>query len=437
MKSVLTILSFLLVMSSEAQQVFRSLDEVQQFAAAHNTEILNAARKTSVVGNELSAARGALLPQINGSAAFQDNLRLSTTLIPAEIFGGPAGTYTEVQFGQKYNYNAFLTGSLDIVNVGSWFRIRSSKIEEQIAQASELQVKQLENEQIAAAYYMTLLSAEACHLAQLSKQSSDSLLQSVTEKRQNGLVDDITLNNLKINNRLLGDNLRNNQTIFNQNLGALKLLMGVSMGDSIVLEEKFSCADDDFSPALSHLAVSPEVSIAKFRMEQAAVSVKSSVATYAPRLSAVGSLGYQQFNQEFEPSFTNPSWKPVQYVGLRLDIPVFSGFARSNAVKNARLNLQTMQSSFAYAESKAIQDDKNLLAEFYANKEKAGNAAEIRDLYLSNYTLAGQRYREGVGNADQYLQAFTDYLSGQSRYMAAVADYYVSKAKIQNRIHSK
>ncbi|NJK95238.1 MAG: TolC family protein [Bacteroidales bacterium] len=148
-------------------------------------------------------------------------------------------------------------------------------------------------------------------------------------------------------------------------------------------------------------------------------------------------MGYQQFNQEFEPSFTNPSWKPVQYVGLRLDIPVFSGFARSNAVKNARLNLHTMQSSFAYVESKAAQDDKNLLAEFYANKEKAGNAAEIRDLYLSNYTLAGQRYREGVSNTDQYLQAFTDYLSGQSRYIAAVADYYVSKAKIQNRIHSK
>ncbi|NJK95237.1 MAG: hypothetical protein HC905_10270 [Bacteroidales bacterium] len=87
-------------------------------------------------------------------------------------------------------------------------------------------------------------------------------------------MDEITLNNLKINNRLLDDNLRNNQTIFNQNLGALKLLMGVSMGDSIVLKEQFSRADDDFSPALSHLTVSPEVSIAQFRMEQAALSVK-------------------------------------------------------------------------------------------------------------------------------------------------------------------
>lgn len=437
MKSFLTILSLLLVMSSEAQQVFRSFDEVQQYAALHNTEILNAARKTLAAGNELNAARGALLPQINGSAAFQDNLRLSTTLIPAEIFGGPAGTYTEVKFGQKYNYNAFLTGSLDIVNVGSWFKIRSSKIEQQIAQASELQVKQLVNEQIAVSYYMVLLSAEACRLAQLSKQTSDSLLQSLTEKRQNGLVDEITLNNLKINNRLLGDNLRNNQTSYHQNLGALKLMIGIPSNDSIVLEEKFSRTADDFSPARSQLAPSPETTIAGFQVEQARLSVKSSFAAYAPRISAVGSLGYQQFNQEFEPSFTNPSWKPVQYVGLRLDIPLFSGFLRSNAVKNARLNLESMQSSYTYAQSKAEQDDKNLITEFYANKEKAQNANEVHDLFASTYELTKQRFREGVSNVDQYLQAFSDYLSGQSRYISALADYYVSKAKIQNRIHSK
>ncbi|HEX3008719.1 MAG TPA: TolC family protein [Bacteroidales bacterium] len=426
-----------LVTSSEAQQVFRSLDEVQQFAALHNAEVLNAARKTTVAGNELTSAKGALLPKINGTASFQDNLKLSTTLIPAEIFGGPAGTYTEVQFGQKYNYNAFLTGTLEIVNLGTWFQIRNKKIEEQLVQASELQVKQLVNEQIAAAYYMTLISAEACRLAFLNKQTSDSLLQSVTDKRLHGLVDEITLNNLKINNRMLGDNLADNKVIYNQNLGNLKILTGISPNDSVVLEERFSFSGDVFSPAINDLVALPELEVAKYQLKQAQVNLKGSRAAFVPTLSATANWGYQQFNQEFAPSFTDPSWKEVQYVGLRLDFPLFTGLSRSAALKNARLNVQMMQSNYAYHESKVMQENKDLIAAFYANRDKVHHADEICDLYASSYSLSRQRFEAGIDNADKYLQAFIDYLSGQARYLTALSDYYISKAQIQNRINSK
>jgi outer membrane protein TolC len=437
MKFFFYVIFMVLVTSSEAQQVFRSLDEVQQFAALHNAEVLNAARKTTVAGNERTSAKGALLPKFNGAASFQDNLKLSTTLIPAEIFGGPAGTYTEVQFGQKYNYNAFLTGTLEIVNLGTWFQIRNKKIEEQLALASELQVKQLVNEQIAAAYYMTLISADACRLAFLNKQTSDSLLQSVTDKRLSGLVDDITLNNLKINNRMLGDNLLNNRIIYDQNLGNLKLLMGMSSMDSIVLQERFDFSGDIFNPSINDFISSPELEIAKYKLEQAQVNLNASRAAFAPTLSATANWGYQQFNQEFEPSFTDPSWKEVQYIGLRLDIPLFAGLSRSTAIKNARINTQMMQNNYTYFESKVALENKNLIESFYANRDKVHSAAEISNLYAASYSLCRQRFEAGIDNADKYLQAFIDYLSGQARYLTALSDYYISKAQIQNRINSK
>ena len=42
-------------------------------------------------------------PQINGNVSVNDYLNIPTSLIPAEFFGGPPGTFTPVKFGTKYN----------------------------------------------------------------------------------------------------------------------------------------------------------------------------------------------------------------------------------------------------------------------------------------------------------------------------------------------
>jgi len=438
MRITLIFILLCLGLHSHAQQVFKNLEEVIAFADAHNSDLANATGKTSSAKNELTAAKGALLPQINANAGFQDNLRLSTTLIPAEIFGGPAGTYQEVQFGQKYSYNAYLTGSIDLINVGSWFQIQSKKANLLLANASEAEFKQALHEQLASAYYMTLLTGEAYRLSVLNKQVSDSLLQSVTDKHSQGLIDAVTLNNVKINNRIVRDNMRVNQLASIQNMNSLKVLMGIPVADSVVLTEKFSSSfSDTYNPQLTNFGVSPSVKVAEYQLQQSKATVNASVAAFAPRLSFVSSFGYQQFNQEFDPSFTSTSWKPVQYIGLRLEVPVFSGFSRSTNVKMAKVQASMAERNLQSAKMKADAENLNLFDEYLVNKDKVENAIEIRNLYSTNYTLIQQRYREGVTNIDQYLQSFTEFLTGQSRYLNALSDYYISKAKIQNRINIK
>jgi outer membrane protein len=53
----------------------------------------------------LKEITGSGLPQINGTASFQDYLKIPTTLLPAEIFSGPPGTFIPVKFGVKYQSN--------------------------------------------------------------------------------------------------------------------------------------------------------------------------------------------------------------------------------------------------------------------------------------------------------------------------------------------
>ena len=88
-----------------------SLKQAQDFAlenafSAKSYELGIGQAKTNV--NE-SISYG--LPQVNGSVSFQDFLQLPTSLIPAEIFGGPAGEFAKVKFGTTYNLTAGATAS--------------------------------------------------------------------------------------------------------------------------------------------------------------------------------------------------------------------------------------------------------------------------------------------------------------------------------------
>lgn len=438
MKYVITTILLCIGFYSYSQQDFKSLDEIMAFADAHNADLVNARFNVSLAEKELAVAKSALFPQVSASAGFQDNLRLSTTLIPAEIFGGPEGTYREAQFGQKYSYNTYLTGSIDIINLGTWFEVKSKKLAASLAGATQASIKQAIHEQIALAYYMALLSDEAYRLSVLNKQISDSLLQSATDKFNEGLLDEITLNNIKINNRLLSDNLCTNATARDKNIISLKLLMGIAITDSVTLSEMFSMSfDDTYAPQLLDFGTDPSVLVSSYRFKQAKVEGNIARTMFCPRLTFVSSFGYQQFNQEFAPSFTSPSWKPVQNIGLRLEVPVFTGMSRLTNVKMAKLNKSIAENNYQAALSKADAENWNLFGEFYLNKEKVKNAIEIQNLYISSYQLTQQRYAEGVSNIEQYLQAFTDFLAGQSRYLTALSDYYISKAKIRERTNNK
>lgn len=438
MRNIFIFTLLCLGLQSQAQIVFKNLEEVLAFADAHNSDLVNASDKTLLAKNELTSAKGALLPQINANAGFQDNIILSTTLIPAEMFGGPAGTYQEVQFGQKYNYTANLTGSIDLVNLGNWFQIQSKKAGLLLANASETEYKLALHEQLTSVYYITLLSGEAYRLSVLNKQVSDSLLQSITDKYTQGLIDAITLNNVKINNRIVHDNMNSNQLASIQNMNSLKVLMGISISDSVLLAEHFSISFSvPYDPKITDLGVSPSVKASEYQLLQSKATVNASMASFAPRLSFISSLGYQQFNQEFALSFASSSWKPVQYIGLRLEIPVFSGLSRSTNVKMAKIQASIAERNLQSAKMKTDAENQNLFEEYHINKNKVENAIEIYDLYSTNHKLFQQRFEEGIINIDQYLQSFTDFLNGQSRYLNALSDYYISKAKIQNRINIK
>ena len=87
--------------SGWAQVTFGSLEEVFSYADQKAIGIQNARDQQLVAASKSKAAKAALLPAINASAGFNDNITLQPTLVPANLLNpnAPAGTFNEFTFG--------------------------------------------------------------------------------------------------------------------------------------------------------------------------------------------------------------------------------------------------------------------------------------------------------------------------------------------------
>ena len=86
-----------------------TLQEAVTFAIDSNYKAINARRDIAIALKQKWESTAAGLPQINGNINYNNNLKQPVTLIPAEITGGPVGTFTPVTFGTKQNASAVAT----------------------------------------------------------------------------------------------------------------------------------------------------------------------------------------------------------------------------------------------------------------------------------------------------------------------------------------
>src|SRR5574344_2645765 len=80
-----------------------SLKECINYSSINNSKVKIASYDAQVSKQRIKEQWGGYLPQVNGSGSLDNNLKLTSWLIPAQFFGGPEGTYMAMSFGSKYS----------------------------------------------------------------------------------------------------------------------------------------------------------------------------------------------------------------------------------------------------------------------------------------------------------------------------------------------
>ena len=104
-----------------------TLQQAIDFSLKNSPNYLNAELDIENANYRRKEITGIGLPQINSSIDLKDYINIPTSLLPAQIFGGPAGSYLPVKFGTKYNSTAGFSASQLIFSSDYIFGLKASQ----------------------------------------------------------------------------------------------------------------------------------------------------------------------------------------------------------------------------------------------------------------------------------------------------------------------
>lgn len=414
----------------KGQHTFHSLEEIWSYALENNPDNTAYQLQVEKAIKDKKTANSYLYPKINIGMAGQYNVEIPETPIPGEIFGRPGETIY-AKFGQTYNYTKGLSASKTLLDWQSMFQAKIAKSNTSLAQAEKDLFEQNLKQQAAQVYYAALTAQVAVDLSEIDLSLADSTLLLTTSRFQQGLIDNLTLNQAKINKNNAFDRWEQNKQYLFENEINLKILLGLSPSDTLFLSEQIQL---DESNAIE--AVSPDelsLNLFKIQTENANFATKQALARFSPKLDVVTFWGGTQFQEDFKLSMNSSSWQPNRYVGLNLSIPLFTGFANKNKYQSAKISQNIARLNYDEAIRKSSLNDSILFNNYIRAKHSAQTAQQNLELADENVQLAYSKYSEGLIGLDNYLSVHDDYLAVENQYFSRLSDYLINKAIIQSR----
>jgi len=411
-----------------------SIQQCVDYAAKNNVQAKNAILALQLQEQQNKSITAAALPNLAASGNLTDYLEIPTTLIPGQFFGGAAGTYIPVKFGTKYNSSGGITLQQTLFDGQVFVGLQARKTAIDYAAKNIELTQQTIKANIYKIYYQ--LVASKTQLAQLDGDIAfaKDLVHVQNEMYKNGFAEKMDGDKATVqlvNIETQKHSLMN--TVENGYLG-LKLLIGMPVKDSIVLTD--SVTEDKIKEGLLNEGTYQYkdridyqfLSLAKKLDEY---NVKRYKLSYFPTLSLMGAYTESAYRTSF--NFLNgQSWFNTSYIGLNLNVPIFSGLAKNANVKTAELQLQQQQNQLSDLQNSIDKDVAQATDNFYTAVKTLDYQKKNMSLAESVYNESKKKYEAGTGSTLDITSAQTDLETAQNNYINAMYDAIIAKIDYLN-----
>jgi outer membrane protein len=215
---------------------------------------------------------------------------------------------------------------------------------------------------------------------------------------------------------------------------SLKLLMGMPIKDSLVLTDEVT--EDKIKEGLLNEGSYKYTDRLDYQFLDIGkkldeYNVKRYKLSYYPTLSLVGAYTESAYRTSFD-FFNGGSWFNTSYIGINLNVPIFSGFANNAAVKTAQLQLQQQQIQLDNLKNSIDKDVAQATNNFYNAVKTLDYQKKNMDLAESVYDQSKKKYEAGTGSTLDITQAQTDLQTAQNNYINAMYDAIIAKVDYMN-----
>ncbi len=430
------LLLLLFSISASAQNIKSfSLDEAITYALSNSLDIKNAQIGIADADQLINENRAFGLPTVSAGLDYSYYFKIPVSLVPAEFFGGMAGEFAEVAFGTKNNLTANISAQSLIFDYSYLTALKAARAAKNYALEDRYRTEMMVKNQVRQAYLPSLILEESKKTLQKNISNIERLFFETKEMYKSGFVEQLDVDRLELslaNLQTEVDNLdRQKELAYN----VLKFTMNYPMDQAISISDNIdrllvNAEAADLEGEINYSS-RPEYRVSQVGKTLQELNVDYMKSTYYPSLA--GFAQYQQVGQG-DNLFKNPNWSDVGIVGLKLNVPIYSGGAKKAKLNRAKLDLEKANNQIKSLERVIWMEIGNARIAYNNALQRVADQQKNLDLAQRIYDTTQIKYKEGVGSSLEITQAEQALFQSQQNVIQARYELLLAKVDLDKAL---
>lgn len=409
--------------NSEAQNW--SLKQCTDTALIHNKTLKIAQGDIKIANERNKEAKGGLIPKLYGNIDYRYYTDLPYQLLPASIFGGPAGVYKEAQFGVPHNLNANLTLDVPLYNPQTIGAITVSKRAKEINQIQFHQTEEQVVFDVSNLYYNAQLVSNQIVFIKNGISNSEKLLSNIQLLYSQQMAKGTDVDKIKLQQSQLNTQLSKANAQLQQILNLLKLQLGITPSRQITIEETFNASSE-----IVKYTNKPTTDILLFNTKTLLLKseIKTLKLSHLPSFSLYGTYGTTGYGNY---SGTNDFFKtyPIGFAGVKMSWLMFSGTTLEHRIFQKKEELKQNTTRIELLNDKQNVQIENAQMQYDVASSNLLNSKSQLTLAETIYSKTLIQQKEGVASLTDILLSDNTQKEAQQNYLSALVD--VMKADLE------
>ncbi|MFM1807979.1 MAG: hypothetical protein RLZZ242_704 [Bacteroidota bacterium] len=440
MKAIFLIATFVAAsffsLQAQEKKLSLTLEQAIDFALTHNMQMKNAAQDVRDAQAQKWATIATGLPQISGSANFQNQLKQPVAQIPGQFFGGEPGTFEEVVFGQPQTLNAALSWNQLIFDGSYIVGVQAVKTfvaySENAYNKTSLEVRAA----VVEAYANALMAEKSADLISKNVAQIERNLFEAKALLENGLGEQETVDQLQITYATLKSNEKNAYRMARISLYMLNAILGREIDQALDLLDSLEAlvGVEMVSPLPETFEFEQNIDyqIVENLTEKTALELKLAKSKALPTLSASFNLGANAFGERFDFFDSGKEYFNTAILGVNLQVPIFSSLLRSANTQRAKIADIKAQNTKIDTERMLSVQFENLSSAFALAKEQFLSAKDNLALAERIADKNEIKFKEGLASSFDLRQAQLQLYQSQQDYLNAMVRVINTHTQLAN-----
>lgn len=440
--------------SSKTATKVISIEQALEIALSENASVKVADMEVLRTGYARKGSYASLFPQIDGNAAYQRTIKKQVMYMDFDMpgMGGGEGEGDSssssssssstaagggFEVGRWNTWSAGVSASMPLVNAQLWQSLKISDMDVELAVEKARSSKLEMVKQVKQAYFACLLAKEAFGVYKSVYENALANLEQTQRKYNAQKASELDLARAKTSLANAIPNVFDAENSVVLSLWQLKAVMGVDLSEEIDVDGTLLDYDDELlevSVSMEQPDLSGNSSLRQLdiQAQQLAASIKAQEYASLPSIALSFSYSMNAMTNDFK--FNTYRWSPYSYVGLSLQVPIFAGGKRANAVRQARVQADELAVQTQETERQlriAIRQCLNTMDTAVKSYSSALSAVESAD---KAYDIASKSYSIGKNTLTDLNDAQLALTQARLTSSQAVYNYLVAKANLESHI---